>query len=149
MLALITGCSKDNETPVIPQESEVTLFDKNSKAIAYIYYTDTKDTTIYMWDGVPVAYLENKNDVYHFDGRFLGWYLDGILYYTDGYAVAVTKDSENGELKITDTHDEARSKGVKYIKPIPHVKSLKPIPPIFKNHWSEISLTDFFYSEEK
>ena len=80
-IGLLTGCGDDENEPVIPQESEVTLFDKSTQPIAYINYVD-KDSTIYMWDGTPVAYFDGKKDIYHFNGRFLGWYINGILYDT-------------------------------------------------------------------
>ena len=44
-IGLLTGCGDDENEPVIPQESEVTLFDKSTQPIAYINYVD-KDSTI-------------------------------------------------------------------------------------------------------
>lgn len=44
---LLSGYSKDGDKPIVPQESEVTLFDKKAEPIAYINYVDD-DLTIYM-----------------------------------------------------------------------------------------------------
>ncbi|SHF74094.1 hypothetical protein SAMN05444349_13237 [Bacteroides faecichinchillae] len=140
---LVSGCSKDDDKPVIPQEAEVTLFDKNIKPIAYINYVDD-DLTIYMWDGIPVAYLEESGLIYHFNGQFLGWYMNGVIYDKEGYAVAAKKGVVRGEIKMNETYAESVIKGVKHVKPIPHVHSLKPKTPSFRDKWSETSLTDFF-----
>lgn len=141
---LATGCSNDEE-PTIPQESEVTLFDKNTQPIAYINYVD-KDSTVYMWDGTPVAYLVSKEDVYHFNGHFLGWYKNGILYGVDGYAVAAQRGIARGEIITNNTHIES-AKGVKHVKPVPHVHSLKPSTPSFKDKWSTCSLSELLLQE--
>lgn len=138
-IGLLTGCGDDENEPVIPQESEVTLFDKNAQPVAYINYVN-KDSTIYMWDGTPVAYFDGKEDIYHFNGHFLGWYINGVLYDTDGYAVAAQKGIVRGEIIMSNTHLES-VKGVKHIKPVPHIHSLKPITPSFKDKWSTCSLS--------
>ena len=146
-IGLLTGCSNDDE-PIIPQpqESEVTLFDKKAKPIAYINYVD-KDSTIYMWDGTPVAYFDGKEDIYHFNGRFLGWYKNGVLYDTDGYAVAAQKGIVRGEIIMNDTYVES-VKGLRHLKPIPHIRSLKPLTPRFKDVWSVHSLSQLLLQED-
>ncbi|MBN2123050.1 MAG: hypothetical protein JW821_02045 [Deltaproteobacteria bacterium] len=57
---------------------DTTLFDKSGEAIAYIA-SDYRGT-IYLWEGEPVAYLHEETHVYGFNGRHLGWFVDGILY---------------------------------------------------------------------
>ena len=86
-----------------------------------------------MWDGTPVAYFDGKEDIYHFNGRFLGWYINSVLYDTDGYAVAAQKGIV---------------RGVKHIKPVPHIHSLKPITPSFKDKWSTRSLSRLLLQED-
>lgn len=66
---------------------EISLYDKEGNAIAYIDTND--DMTIYMWDGKPVAYLVKKNNstnvktdlytIYGFNGKNLGWLNEGVL----------------------------------------------------------------------
>ena len=41
---------------------------------------------------------------------------------------------------MSNTHLES-VKGVKHIKPVPHIHSLKPIIPSFKDKWSTCSLS--------
>jgi hypothetical protein len=55
---------------------EVTLFNKNGKAVAYIA-ADGK--TIYLWDGRPVAYLFDDK-IYGWHGRQLGWFHNGTVF---------------------------------------------------------------------
>ena len=69
---------------------EISIFDKSGNAQAYI----SKDLTIYLWSGEPVAYLNNSNDLWHvygFNGKHLGWYINGIIYDNDGNAVGAQK----------------------------------------------------------
>jgi hypothetical protein len=54
---------------------EETLFDLYGNPIAYIDYSN--ENSIYMWNGVPVAYLEPDKTVYGFNGKHLGWYENG------------------------------------------------------------------------
>lgn len=66
-LLLITLCLLFSS---VAYAREITLFDREGAAIAYI---DTNDElTIFLWDGTPVAYLE-KSTIYGFNGKHLGW----------------------------------------------------------------------------
>lgn len=56
---------------------EETLYDIWGKPIAYVAYGN--EAIIYMWNGKPVAYLFNDM-IYGFNGRHLGWYLQGIVW---------------------------------------------------------------------
>lgn len=149
VFGLLSGCNKNDGDPMVPPaDAEATLFDKERKPVAYIDYADESAPTIYMWDGTPVAYFEGNEDIYHFNGVFLGWYRDGILYNKEGYAVAAGKNVVKGEIDMTQTQIEP-VKHVKHVKPVPHVQSLKPAAPEFKNKWSDpvISLAKFFLLE--
>ena len=64
---------------------KITLFDSKGEAIAYI---DTSDElTIYLWDGDPVAYLYDYDHIYGFNGKHLGWFIDGIVWDNKGNVV--------------------------------------------------------------
>ena len=52
-------------------DSEISLFNSNGEAVAYIAVDD--DLTIYLWSGDPVAYIDDE-DVYGFNGKHLGWF---------------------------------------------------------------------------
>ena len=138
---LAIGChSEDNdETP--QKEAQVTLYDQNKEAIAYIDYED--EATIYTFEGEPVAYIESKEQVYGFNARLLGWYVDGILYDQTYHAVGAKHGIVRGGINTVVTHPE-KIKGVKHIKPEKPVKGNDFIHPALKDNWSETTLTEFF-----
>ena len=68
---------------------EITLFNSDGKAIAYID-ADDDDMCIYLWNGTPVAYLEPEDeafDIYGFNGEHLGWFEGGIVRDHEGYVM--------------------------------------------------------------
>ena len=60
---------------------EDTLYNAKGEPIAYI--SDDMNKTIYLWDGHPVAYLSSYH-VYGFNGQHLGWFINGVIYDSDG-----------------------------------------------------------------
>lgn len=68
---------------------ETTLFDSQGQAAAYVA---DDGSTIYLWDGEPVAYIDG-DDVYGFNGRHLGWWESGTVYDSQGYATGYTRES--------------------------------------------------------
>ena len=73
---------------------EISLFDGAGNAVAYIALTD--GLTIYLWSGRPVSYLEPDGNggyqVYGFNGRHLGWYVNGVIWDHSGHASCATKE---------------------------------------------------------
>jgi len=123
---------------------EITLFSSDGEAIAYIDYN--KDATIFLWDGTPVAFITSDRidiNVFGFNGRFLGWYDNGIIYDKNGYAVGAKKGAINMVTKLE------RVKSVQKITPIRPVLPITPIKPIWKNYWSNTSLLEFLYYGKK
>ena len=90
------GCSSDSSEPVVadPGQGQVTLYDAGKESVAYIDYPD--DATIYLFDGEPVAFIRSEELVFSFNGRFLGWYRDGVLYDRTTYAVGARHDIVRG-----------------------------------------------------
>jgi hypothetical protein len=114
-------------------EDEISIFDKNGDAKAYI----ADDLTIYLWDGNPVAYLYKFGSdwhVYGFNGVHLGWYVDGIIYDNNGYTVGAQKDAI---IMVTSIEP---IKGIKGIKPIKSIKDIASIKPILSRSWGKTSL---------
>jgi hypothetical protein len=114
---------------------DIELFASTGKAVAYI--SPENEMTIYLWQGTPCAYLHDES-VYGFNGKHLGWFLDGVVYGTDGRVVAATSDSFRKPLKA------ATAKGVKKLRPLKHLKALKPLKPILVKTWSETQAEAFF-----
>lgn len=123
---------------------QITLFDSEGEARAYIDYDE--DATIFMWDGTPVAFIEKEGRdlcVFGFNGSFLGWYEDGIIYDKKGYAVGARKGAVSMITKIE------KIKGIQKITPIRPITPITPISPIFKSSWSNTSLTEFLFYGKK
>ena len=128
----------------IASAQEVSLYDNDGEAIAYIDYSE--DATVYMWDGTPVAFLEKDDSdfcVFGFNGSFMGWYKDGIIYDKKGNTVGVKKGATNMITKIE------KIKGIQRISPIRPITPIIPIQPIFKRSWSSTSLSEFLYFGKK
>lgn len=124
---------------------EVTLFDREGKAIAYIDYDE--EATIFLWKGKRAAFLEAEGDdicVFGFNGKLLGWYEEGVVYDKKGYAVG--KRSRPGGFSL----------GIEPIKGIQEIAPIRPITPIIlpdkpelKEEWSETPLVEFLYFGSK
>jgi len=135
------------------QSEEITLFNSQGKAIAYIAqaplnkifylliaYIATEDMTIYMWGGKPVAYLTNddgKFNIYGFNGKHLGWFIKGILRDHEGDVAGFIKDAVN----ITTEYEPY--KNYKQYKPYKSYKESSPYLPYLSNNFSKTPLSLF------
>jgi hypothetical protein len=117
---------------------ETSLFDFRGRAVAY--FSD-EDGTIYLWEGKPVAYLDDRRrdgqDIYGFNGKHLGWFRGGIAYDEDGNTVGGVK-----EAFTTPTQLEPL-KGLKELRPLKSLKELRPLLPLLSKQWSELPLKYF------
>ena len=108
-------------------DSEISLFNSYGDAVAYIDVYD--DLTIYLWDGEPVAYIDNE-DVYGFNGRHLGWFTNGMIVDHNGDSPCVMKSRYPGY-----TNYEGY-KGYKYYKPYKEYQEYAPYKPYTTNRFS-------------
>lgn len=123
---------------------QISLYDNDGEARAYIDFGE--DATIFMWDGTPVAFLDKDGDdicVLGFNGSFLGWYEDGILYDKKGYIVGARKD------KISFFTGIEEIKGIRRITPIRPITQVTSVQPVLLSSWSTTSLTEFLYFGNK
>jgi 4-fold beta flower protein len=117
-------------TPALAQNSndEITLRTGSGDCAAYISNDD--DSTIYLWNGEPVAYLVSQ-DVYGFNGKHLGWFIKGVVYNHYGDVVgAITS-----RFKIP--QPVCAIKSIKSLKPLKSLKELRPLKPLFHLSWSD------------
>jgi hypothetical protein len=124
---------------------EITLFDSDGEAIAYID-TDDEDLTIYLWNGKPVAYLDPDGDAYNiygFNGKHLGWYDEGIVRDHKGYAVGFRKGATNVYTKYEPY------KSYKAYKPYKAYKEYAPYKPYNQSQFSGESLSLFLSKGKK
>jgi hypothetical protein len=123
---------------LVANAQEISLYDSEGAPKAYIDFD--QEATIFMWDGTPVAFLENDGQdkaVFGFNGHFLGWYTNGILYDKNGYMVGSRKDAT---IMVTQIEP---IKSIQQITPIQPVTPITPIQPILKLNWSTTSLVEF------
>jgi hypothetical protein len=119
---------------------QTSLYDSQGDPRAYIDFEE--DATIFMWDGTPVAFLKKDGRdicVFGFNGSFMGWYEDGIIYDKQGYAVGARKGATNMMPKLE------RMKSMKKMVPMRPLTQMTPMQPMWKNSWSNISFTEFLY----
>jgi hypothetical protein len=118
---------------------EVTLFNGKGKATAYVAVDE--DMTIYLWGGKPVAYLEPDKTgggfhVYGFNGKHLGWFVQGVGRDDDGDAACVVKE----RLKSTEFEP---FKAFKEFKPFKAFKEFAPYRPSFSKSFSNMTCSLF------
>lgn len=130
-----------NEVTIAQQ---ISLFDNNGEARAYIDFDE--EATIFIWDGTPAAFLEQDGSeicVIGFNGNFMGWYEDGIIYDKKGYAVGAREGAINMMTKME------RMKGMQKMTPMRPMTPMTPMQPMWKSSWSSTSLTEFLYFGKK
>ena len=119
-------------SPALAQE-EVPLFDGQGDATAYIAVDD--DSTIYLWSGKPVAYLEDDGNggfhVYGFNGIHLGWLTGGVIRDHLGRVACAMKQ------RMRSTNFEP-FKAFKAFKPFKAFKEYAPFRPFLVDSWSEM-----------
>ena len=118
-------------------EGELSLYNPSGKATAYI----TEDLTVYLWSGEPVAYLSEDADsgfhVFGFNGKHLGWFVDGAVWDHSGKAVG-------GLAEVFRTPvAPAPFKDYRDYKPFKDFKEVAPSRPRFRRVWSNIPFKRF------
>lgn len=146
IVILCIGCNSEDNNEDPQPDSPITLYDENKEAIAYIDYND--DTTIYTFEGEPVAYIEAEEQVYGFNGKLLGWYSNGVLYDQTFHAVGAKHGIERGGINTVITRAE-KIKGIKQVKPIKPVNGNDYAHPALFDSWSKTTLTEFFAEGKK
>lgn len=112
-----------------------TLYDNTGTPIAYL---DTNDrNTIFLWNGVPVAYIDKDYAVYGFNGMHLGWYFNGYMRDLNGFIVGFNRQSASIIVKVSPF------KSFKMTKPVKSVKQIRRIKPIWKKSNSTLCLSQF------
>lgn len=119
---------------------EETIYNAKGKPEAYIDYTD--EDTIYLWDGTPIAYL-NKDSIYGFNGKHLGWYEDGIMRDHSGNIVGFNKKAANVFVAFEPF------KAFKKFKPFKSFEAFAPFKPFYHSTLSEFELIAFLLQGKK
>lgn len=109
-----------------------TLYDIEGTPIAYINWED--DGTVYLWNGVPVAYLYGSDMIYGFNGSHLGWYVDGIVWSLKGTRAGFNKQTCPVMKKMEPL------KSLRQLKPLKSLRQLPNYRPCFSQINSNESL---------
>ncbi|WP_010253352.1 4-fold beta flower protein [Myroides injenensis] len=126
---------------------QISLYNKAGEPIAYIDYDE--EATIYLWKGEPVAYLTKERDdicIFGFNGSFLGWYEEGIIYDKKGKKIGVIEDAD--PFMITKFEP---IKGIQKIKPFrSFITDHVPFQPFLSDYiWSSTPLIELLYFGKK
>ncbi len=113
------------------------FYDRNGAPIAY----SDDGEHIYLFDGRSVGYLSGES-IYDYSGRHLGRLQNGLLRDNIGGVVFFSADATGGPVKPIKQIKPI--KGVKQIRPIKGIKQIKPITPISALGWSPLSGNQFF-----
>lgn len=120
---------------------EETIFDSEGNATAYISYHD--ESTIYLWNGTPVAYLDTENRIYGFNGKHLGWYEDGIVWNLQGERNGFNRKS----LRVFPKFEPF--KAFRQFKPFKAFKQFSKFKPFKKMTTSNTSLQQFLFNGKR
>ncbi|WP_290577350.1 4-fold beta flower protein [Ketobacter sp.] len=129
---------QSNPSPMVGSNSpaqsdnELSLFDRDGKAAAYVALDD--ELTIYLWGGEPVAYLDVDNaggyHVYGFNGKHLGWFVNGVVWAHDGNASCATSS-------VLRTTQVESFKAFKQFKPFKSFKEFAPFRPFLTSSFGD------------
>jgi len=126
-IIIFFSCSKENN--ISEAKKDITIFNKDGIAIAYCNYSHDNESIIYLWNGKPTSYLvNNENELYGFNGKFLGWKELGVYYDLTGKRIGFEKNALN-----IPTSPE----------PIKSIKEISPIRPVNSLEWSTVPLDEF------
>ncbi|MDP2721159.1 MAG: hypothetical protein Q8O72_00260 [Bacteroidales bacterium] len=117
----------------------MTFYNQNGNAVAYI---DDDNETIFLWDGTPVAYLDKEN-IYGFNGKHLGWFEDGIVWNHNGEKNGFTKKS----LPVFSKFEPF--KAFKKFKPFKSFKEFAPFKPFKSSALANLDCNSFLKLGEK
>jgi hypothetical protein len=84
-----------------------------------------------------VAYLD-KNSVYGFNGKHLGWFIQGAIYDHDGKVVTAVR------AHFTAPPSAPPPRGFKQFKPFKSFQEFKPFQPFLNTTWSDTPANLYF-----
>ena len=111
------------------------IFNRGGEAQFYI-----EDKVIYDYAGRPLAFVDG-DDIVRYTGKHIGWYCDGWMRDTSGYAIGFIRSARDG-LEMPQLKEPPVTPSSK-CPPIPPVARLWPRPPAFVEKWSVRILSQF------
>lgn len=114
---------------------ERTLCDAQGCPVAYI--AEDGQRTICLWNGHVVAYIDERLDCYGWNGNYLGWIENGVLFDAQGQSVGFMKFNPPTHSQVGPAHRSM------IVKPIKQAKSPGGSRPERREGPSSQPLADF------
>lgn len=125
-----------------PAQPEITLFSGDGTPAAYVVVSGAQNPVIYLWSGEPVAYLQSTSgegaSIYGFNGKHLGWLVQGIARDRDGNAACGVRNA------VTFVATEP-IKSVKQFQPVKSQRDIEPARPSFSTIWTTTPCSAFLH----
>jgi hypothetical protein len=115
----------------------IDFYDRHGNPIAY----SDDGEHIYTFDGHPAAYFHNGL-IYSFSGSHLGRFANGLARDNDGNTVFFTEEASGGPVKPL--RKLKPLKGLRRLKPLKGLRDLRPLKSLDSMSWSELSGLHFF-----
>lgn len=117
--------------------TDLTFYSEDGSPVAY-----TEDGEhIFSFDGEPLAFIDG-NSIFNFDGEHLGWFKDRWVFDHDGERVFFTEKASGGPR--TPRKQRKPMKSMKQFKPVKGSRSVRPTKPRWSRNWSKLSSLAFF-----
>lgn len=117
----------------------MTFYDSSGRAVAY----SDDNENIYLFNGEPVAYLHNDL-VYSYTGCQLGRFNRGWIRDKSGYCVFFTETAEGpGPLKPLKQLKPLKS--IKRVRPVKSIRQIPSLKALDSLSWSTLSGEAFFH----
>jgi hypothetical protein len=118
---------------------DLTFYNNSGKPIAY-----TEDGEhIYLFNGTPVAYFSDDS-VYGFNGKHLGRFTDGWIRDNSGRCAFYTNET-TGSGPLKPLKQLKPMKSLKSLKPMKSMRQMRPMKPMNSLSWSSLSSELFFH----
>jgi len=114
-----------------------TFYDETGAPVAYT----EDDEHLYDFNGSPIAYFSG-NSVYNYPGKHLGWFENGWIKDSEGNCFLFSESATGGPLKPLKKLKPL--KGLKKLKPLKGLRQLKPLKPLSSLNWSSNTVQSFF-----
>jgi hypothetical protein len=115
------------------------FFDSHGDVVAYV---DDGDDVIFLWSGEPAAIVDDES-VFAFDGRHLGWLMNGWIRDHGGACVYFTEGATGGPARPARTARPAR--GARYARPARAAREMRPMRPMRSLAWSSLAVGSAFF----
>lgn len=117
---------------------DTTLYNNTGRAVAYV----EDNQHIFLFNGTVAGHIDG-NSIFSYSGKHLGWYENGWVRDNSGNCVFFTEDvTGSGPVKPVKSIKPVKS--VKQIKPVKGVKQIRPIKAVAVLGWSNLSGEQFF-----